>query len=651
MIYYVGNKKSFNSERIKWCSIQDSLDYLNKLDEVGLDFETMGFDVFTKQSLSLQLGHEKTQFVVNTQEVPIEKYYKSIIENKLIIGQNLKFDIKWLYIKGIIPMNVYDTYIAEQILYNNDDKFHKKALDALAQRYCGATLDKSIRGNIHREGLSDRVIIYGAQDVAYLHEIKRKQLDLAHKLDVYKAIELDNLFVPVITYLEFCGIKLDKELWQQKIDKARNSLKDVEKELNDEIVKLNISKFIDRQLDLFSSEIKVNINWNSAKQVIELFKILGIDTNLVENGETKESVSSKNIRKLEKEFPIIKVYLRFKELQKELSTYGENFFKHISPVTGRIHTNFGQLLNTGRMFSGGKDKANKMEYINMLNIPRDEDTRKCFVAEKGNTLIDCDFSGQEDILFANKCNDKTLTEFYLDNIRKRDGHSFVAKMCFPKELKDIKEEDVKKLRPDLRQNAKSARFAISYGGNGYTISNNLNIDPKEGERIYNSYMGAFPGISNYFKYISETSAKNGYITFNPITRRKYWYPDIPILERIQEDIKTMGINNISQEDKRKYYAIKGSMYRSALNFPIQGSGSDVIKYSAILLFREIIKSQNFLKVRIVDIIYDEILMEVPIETAEYWANMLQQCMEDGAKPFCPIIPLKAEPCITPYWVH
>lgn len=651
MYYYVGSKRLFDSDKIKWCSIEDSLEYLSKLEEIGLDFETTGFDVFTKQTLSLQLGDEKNQFVINTQEIPIEKYYKTLIESKLIIGQNLKFDIRWLYIKGIIPMNVYDTYIAEQILYNNDDKLHGKALDALVRRYCGETLNKTIRGNIHREGLSDRVIIYGAKDVAFLHEIKRKQLKLAYELDVYKAIELDNLFVPVITYLEFCGIKLDRDLWQKRITKSKAKLLEIEKELNNEIIRLNITKFIDRQLDLFSTEIRVNINWNSSKQVIDLFNILGIDTSIVEKGEEKKSVSAKHIRKLANEYPIINIYIKYKELQKELSTYGENFYKHINPVTGRIHTNFGQLLNTGRMYSGGKDKANHTEYINMLNIPRDEDTRKCFVPERGNILIDCDYSGQEDIIFANKCQDKVLTEFYLDTARKRDGHSFVAKMCFPKELENISEEDVKKLRPDLRQNAKSARFAISYGGNGFTIANNLNISKEEGERIYNSYMSAFPGIANYFKYISETSFKNGYITFNNICRRKYWYPDINRLKELQETINRNGYNSLSKEEQKKYHAIKGDMYRSSLNFPIQGTGAEVLKYSMILLFRKIVTTGNFMKVKIVDLIYDEALLEVPIELSEEWALILKDCMETGAKPFCPIIPLKAEPCITPYWTH
>lgn len=460
MYYYVGNKRLFDTDKIKWCSVEDSLEYLNKLDEIGLDTETTGFDAHTKSIISLQLGDILNQFVIDTSVVDINKHYKSLIESKVILGQNLKFDLRFLYKQNIIPLNIFDTYIAECILYNNDDKFHKKGLDALTQRYCGVTLDKSIRGNIHREGLSEKVIIYGANDVAYLPEIKQKQLELAKTLQLTNAIKLDNLFVPVLAYVEYCGIKLDRTKWQKKVENTKKSLKNIEESLNQEIIALNIEKYIDKQLDLFSTDIKVTINWNSSKQVIDLFKTLGIDTSIVEDGEIKESVGAKHIQKLKQEFPIIQPYLKYKELQKDLSTYGENFYKHININTQRIHTNFNQLMNTGRMSCGGKDKEKKIEYINLQNIPADTDTRECFIADKGNILIDCDYSGQEDIVFVNKSKEPKLIDFYLDTTRKRDGHSFVAKMCFPKELKNILEEEVKHIRPDLRQKAKSAKFAM-----------------------------------------------------------------------------------------------------------------------------------------------------------------------------------------------
>lgn len=459
MIYYIGNSKLFNSDAFTYCTPEESLIYLEEFDEIGLDLETTGFDPHTCKILTLQLGNKERQYVINAIDIDITKYYKKYIESRLIIGQNLKFDIRFLYKYNIIPTKAYDTYLAECILYNNDDREHRKGLDALSLRYCGIKLDKSIRGEIHK-GLTDRVITYAAGDVEFLGDIKEKQLVLAEKLQVLRAIELDNLFVPVLAYIEYSGIKLDKDLWQKKINKNKEEIEIVKKELDNHILTLNVGKFIDRQLDLFCTDPKITINWNSSKQVIELFSILGIDTSLVEDGELKESVGAKHIQSQIDRFPIIKTYLKFKELQKDLSTYGENFYKHINRNTGRIHTNFNQLMNTGRMSSGGKDKQRRIDYINLQNIPADKDTRQCFVADTGNILVDCDYSGQEDIVFVNKSKETKLIDFYLDTTRKRDGHSFVAKMCFPKELANIPEEDVKKVRPDLRQKAKSAKFAM-----------------------------------------------------------------------------------------------------------------------------------------------------------------------------------------------
>ena len=68
--------------------------------------------------------------------------------------------------------------------------------------------------------------------------------------------------------------------------------------------------------------------------------------------------------------------------------------------------------------------------------------------------------GQEDFIFTELSQEPKLIDFYNDTKRKRDGHSFVAKICFPKELDGIEEEEVKHKRPDLRALAKKAKFSI-----------------------------------------------------------------------------------------------------------------------------------------------------------------------------------------------
>ena len=126
-------------------------------------------------------------------------------------------------------------------------------------------------------------------------------------------------------------------------------------------------------------------------------------------------------------------------------------------------------------------KILEKKYINFQNIPADEETRECFIASEGYILCDCDYTAQEDLVFTELSQEPKLIDFYNDKTSKRDGHSFVAKICYPDILKDIEEINVKKEFPKLRANAKKAKFAIHYGGNAYTISKNLNISKEEGE--------------------------------------------------------------------------------------------------------------------------------------------------------------------------
>lgn len=96
---------------------------------------------------------------------------------------------------------------------------------------------------------------------------------------------------------------------------------------------------------------------------------------------------------------------------------------------------------------------------------------------------------------------------------------------------------------------------------------------------------------------------------------------------------------------------KGSIQRKAQNFPIQGSSADISKYALILVFNEILKKGLLDTILIVNFVHDEIVLETPNELAEEWAIILQNCMEKAGKPFCPIIPLRADAKISNYWEH
>ena len=113
MIYLVTTNNLLpNNDTIKIVSVEESLKYLEPLQLVGLDTETTGLDCWTEELLSIQLGGRDFQVVVDCKTIDVS-YYKEYLESdRLFIGWNLKFDLKFLYRKSIIPNKVYDGYLA-----------------------------------------------------------------------------------------------------------------------------------------------------------------------------------------------------------------------------------------------------------------------------------------------------------------------------------------------------------------------------------------------------------------------------------------------------------------------------------------------------------------------------------------------------------
>lgn len=500
MIYLVTNQQSaFTPEEYLLSTVRDSLNYLNNLESIALDSETEGFDPYTKSMISLQLGNRERQYVIDISTVNIQ-LYKEVIESKLILIQNAKFDLKFLFKYKIVPMRIYDTFLAERVLSTGLD-YVQKNLGALVFGYCGISLDKSIVTVIGTEGLTTRVIQYAADDVKYLHEIMEKQMIRINELRLQKTISLDNKYVLVLAYIEYCGVYLDSKKWKIKCIEDRQHLLDVKEELDKYILdrENEFSEFIDKQYDLFSEGFTCRINWNSEKQVVPLMQQLGVNTNVKDKhtGIIKNSIDQKVLRPQIGVHELVLIYIKYKGHQKEVSTYGENWFNYINPITHRIHTSYTQIMNTGRLSSGhrGNKKKGQPQQPNMQNVPSEARTRSCFTAMLGNKLIVSDYSGQEQIVLANKSQDKDLLRFYNEGLG--DMHSFVASKIFP-ELSNLSLDEIKKNHKDKRQIAKAAGFAINYGGTGITIAENLSMSIDKGEEVYKAYFKAFPGLAKYF---------------------------------------------------------------------------------------------------------------------------------------------------------
>ena len=533
MIYVVSKERFlFHPDDIGFINVEESLKILEPLKIVGLDTETTGLDPYTKELKLVQLGCKEFQVVIDTTTIDILEYKEYLESDRLFLLWNAKFDLKWFFKYGIVINNVYDGFLAEKLLYLGYPRgMHSLSLKSAGEHYLGVELDKTVRGKIIYAKLDEEIIRYGANDVTYLEELREKQLEELKKKDLLVALDVENRFVRVLAYIEWCGVKLSIEKWKDKmvLDKAREDL--IKEKLDEWLIKNEPTSkyiFVDFQGDLFDGfdlTPQVSINWNSAKQVGPIFKKYGVEIAVEdkEKGGVKDSIDAKVLKPQADKCSLIPLYLEYKEATKVTSTYGQNFLDQINPVSGRIHTSYQQMgADTTRITSGGKDKDGS-EYVNLLNIPADAETRACFVAENGNKWISIDYSGQETYLMASIADDKAIIEELTNG--SGDIHSLTAYISYPEIPRDTPIKEIKKKFHNLRQEAKGIEFAINYGGNADTICRNKGIPIQEAQKIYDNYMKGFSGLKKYQDFRRKDWFAKGYILLNPLTRHKAFIYD------------------------------------------------------------------------------------------------------------------------------
>jgi DNA polymerase I-like protein with 3'-5' exonuclease and polymerase domains len=668
----------FDDPIYKCIGVKESLSLLEKLTIVGLDTETGGFDPYTDALLSLQLGNKDFQVVIDCSTVDVRQYKDYLESDRRFLGWNLKFDLRFLFRYSIYPKNVYDGYLAEKLLWlGYPSGIHSLSLKSAGENYLGIELDKTTRGKIHYLGLNAEVIEYAAKDVQYLEDIIREQWKELKKKDLTRAIIVENQFVLPLSYMEYCGIKLDVEKWKAKMRKDKQKYDDAIQKLNSWVVNAlpDNKKFvyINTQGDLFDGfdlTPKCTINWDSPKQVIPLFKQLGFDLKTKDKatGQMKDSIDAKVIEPQKHISSIAPIYLEYKAASKVVGTYGQNFLDQINPVSGRIHTSYSQMgADTTRITSGGKDKSNKTEYVNLLNLPSDEETRACFVAEKGNKWISIDYSGQETYLMASIANDEAIIKELTEG--SGDIHSLTAYMSYPEIPRDTPIKEIKKKYHNLRQEAKGIEFAINYGGDANTIHQNKGIPIEEAQKIYDNYMNGFSGLKAYQNFRRKDWFDKGYILLNPLTGHKAFVYDYQELLADKKRMSEDGFWDYYREMKqdapscdtvqmvKHFFKRKSASEKQSINYPIQATGSMCLRYSMIYLWKYIISHNLQGKVKICVSPYDEINCEAPEEIAEDIAKVIYNCMVKAGSIFCTKCKLDADisrnsdGTLPNHWIH
>lgn len=664
MIYLVTKQQSlWASDRYKVISAEEALELLAPLNVVELDTETMGLDPYTKELLTVQLGCADFQVVIDCTSVDIH-LFKGYMENpqRIFLGWNIKFDLKFLYHQRIIPMRVYDGYLAEKLLWlGYPAGMHEMSLKAASINYLGVDMDKSVRGKIIQTGLTEDVIVYAAGDVSYLGKIRDKQLIELEKKGLLKAIDFENEFVKCLAYIEYCGAKLDVDKWKIKMATDLNNLEKYEAELNEWVEESEYSSkycSVNIQGDLFNgfdTKPRCHINWTSSQQVIPLFEELGLNLKVLDKKTKhyKKSVDIKVVEPQASKSPLIPIYIKYKKAAIIVNTFGQKFLNLINPVTGRIHANFNQLgTDTGRLSSTEP---------NLQNLPHDAQTRACFVSDKGNRWISADYSGQESYLMASMANDEAMLDELING--SGDLHSLTAKMVFQQIPRDMPLKDIKKNFKDLRQEAKGYEFCFNYGGQDSTLIRNYGLDAKRAKEIYENYMSGFAGLKRYQDFRRVDVMRKGYILLSPITGHKayiYDYDELKMQMEKQDDPDFWAYyREMKQENPecdtvqgvRRLARRKAESEKQSINYPIQAAGALCFKLASIKLFNWLLKNGLLFKVKYCIPVHDEINLEAPDEISEEVADILVKCMVSAGKPFCTRAHLGADVEIGDHWIH
>ena len=686
MVYLVTKKQElFENSLYKIIQVDKALEIMKNWKVIQYDSETSGRNVHLCKLLCAQFGNDKDdiRIVVDCESYSIT-LFKEILENKLLIGHNLKFDLQFLYNYGIIPRHLYDTMIVEQLLYlGYPNSVIKYSLKEVAWRRLNIDIDKTVRGEIIWRGIDDKVILYAAGDVTYLERIMHSQVEDLKSLGMIKAAFVECNFVPSLAYMEWCGILLDRKKWLAKMTNDKKALDVAREALNEFVVSDNQYKdftFVDLQGDLWSgydTAPKCTINWDSPAQVSAFFKKLGFNTSIQDKktGSNKDSVLEKVLsgqKGINDKF--LKLYFDYKEHSKVCSTYGQGHLNMINPKTGRIHTTFKQLgAASGRLSCGSKQpntdlaKANNVKpsectYCNLQQLPADEPTRSSFVAPPGYMFVSADFSAEESRLGADIYQDKEFLREFTEG--SKDTHNMFAWIVYNDECRKLGCKDateVKKKAPQWRKKVKGFEFGYMFGAAAPTLAQTAGCSVEEAQAVVDKLDKAFAGMTAFAKKGAAFVRSNGYILINPQTgHRLNWWDWNQWKERqsrysepgFWDDFKAnhKGTGDALAIEVRQHFQAASKYDRLARNVVTQGTGAIILKSAMTTLFNWIVDNGYFNIIHICVAVHDEINCDYPKEL-ESFPKTLETIMEEAAAKYCKSLPIPAEASVDNHWVH
>ncbi|HGP4586977.1 TPA: DNA polymerase I [Neisseria meningitidis] len=581
------------------------LDKLSRADTIGIDTETTSLDAMNAslvgisiafqagEAVYIPVGHSLTAAPEQLDLQDVLGRLKPHLGNPALkkIGQNLKYDQHvfanyGIALNGIAGDAMLASYIIESHLGHG--------LDELSERWLGLetiTYESLCGKGAKQIGFADVAIgqatEYAAQDADFALRLEahlRAQMD-EKQLEMYEKMELP--VAQVLFEMERNGVQIDRA------ELARQSA-----ELGAELMKLEQQAY---------AAAGQPFNLNSPKQLQEiLFDKMGIPTKgLKKTAKGGISTNEAVLEQLAPDYPLPKIILQNRSLAKLKSTYTDKLPEMISPKDGRVHTTYAQAVAiTGRLASNNP---------NLQNIPiRTEEGRKvrrAFTAPQGSVIVSADYSQIELRIMAHLSGDKTLIAAFQNG---EDVHRRTAAEVFGTAPENVSSEQ--------RRYAKTINFGLIYGMGQYGLAKSLGIDNLSAKNFIDRYFDRYPGVAEYMQRTKEQAAAQGYV--ETLFGRRLYLPDI----------------------RNKNANARAGAERAAINAPMQGTASDLIKRAMIDVSRWLSECEaspwdELLQSKLIMQVHDELVLEVVETELDFVKEKLPQIMAkvDGGLLDVPLV--------------
>ena len=556
--------------------------------EVAVDTETNSLDPHQADLIGVSLSSK----IGKACYIPIGHNFEKCIDKKIVIeklkplledpsikkiGQNIKFDFIVFFNHGINITSMEDTMLMSYVLDAGKNRHNMDTLSEIHLNHKTISF-KELVGSGRKEINFSQVDIVKAKDYAAedaditlrLYKKFYKNLKEEKMINIYEIFEKP--MIKILAFMEIEGIKIDNKFLKVLSNKFGKKIEMIQKE----IFKISKKKF----------------NIASPKQLGEIIyndlKIAGLK-------KTKKGGFATSAAVLEdlafKGHVFPKLVLDWRQVSKLKNTYSDSLQEHINKKTKRVHTSFLLAATT----TGGLASSDP----NLQNIPikseDGKDIRKSFIAKENHLLISADYNQIEMRILADLADVKGLKKAFKNNV---DIHSLTASQIF--------NVDIKMISQDQRRKAKAINFGIIYGISQYGLAKQINVSNHEAEKFLNSYFANFPEIKVYMDQTKKFCRKSGYVN-NIFGRRSHF----------------LSIND-------KNFNIRNFQERAAINAPIQGSASEIMRLAMIRLDKRL-NGEKDERTKMLLQIHDELIFEAPKNEAKRISKIIIDEMSSVAK--------------------